>query len=140
MEVIEGAGRYTAATGGEPNHWAEHLASTDLSVGTYSIPAGGLDDQAELGHLLVVADDVALHRRGEAALRGQAQLVQRHVACGLVDPQLERVLFLLQPTGDWWSARQCFMGDLQHIPVAHKQTVLDQCMRQRRQRGGSAAD
>jgi mannose-6-phosphate isomerase-like protein (cupin superfamily) len=45
MRVIEGAGRYTAATGGEPNHWAEHMASADLSVGTYSIPAGGLDDQ-----------------------------------------------------------------------------------------------
>jgi mannose-6-phosphate isomerase-like protein (cupin superfamily) len=45
MRVIEGAGRYTPATGGEPTHWAEHLASGDLSVGTYSIPAGGLDDQ-----------------------------------------------------------------------------------------------
>jgi mannose-6-phosphate isomerase-like protein (cupin superfamily) len=45
MQVIEGAGRYTAAAGGEPNHWAEHMASADLSVGTYSIPAGGLDDQ-----------------------------------------------------------------------------------------------
>src|SRR5258708_37390314 len=45
MQVIEGAGRYTPATGGEPNHWAEHMASADLSVGTYSIPAGGLDDQ-----------------------------------------------------------------------------------------------
>ena len=45
MQVIEGAGRYTAATGGEPNHWAEHMASADLSVGTYSIPPGGLDDQ-----------------------------------------------------------------------------------------------
>ena len=45
MQVIEEAGRYTPATGGEPNHWAEHLASADLSVGTYSIPAGGLDDQ-----------------------------------------------------------------------------------------------
>ena len=45
MQVIEGAGRYTPATGGEPNHWAEQMASADLSVGTYSIPAGGLDDQ-----------------------------------------------------------------------------------------------
>jgi mannose-6-phosphate isomerase-like protein (cupin superfamily) len=45
MRVIEGAGWYTPATGGEPNHWSEHLASADLSVGTYSIPAGGLDDQ-----------------------------------------------------------------------------------------------
>jgi len=45
MQVIEGAGRYTRAAGGEPSHWAEHMASADLSVGTYSIPAGGLDDQ-----------------------------------------------------------------------------------------------
>ena len=45
MQVIEGAGRYSAATGGEPNDWAEHMASADLSVGTYSIPAGGIDDQ-----------------------------------------------------------------------------------------------
>jgi mannose-6-phosphate isomerase-like protein (cupin superfamily) len=45
MRVIEGAGRYAPSPGGEPNHWAEHLASADLSVGTYSIPAGGRDDQ-----------------------------------------------------------------------------------------------
>jgi mannose-6-phosphate isomerase-like protein (cupin superfamily) len=45
MQIIERAGRYTPAPGGEPNHWAEHMASTDLSVGTYSVPAGGLDDQ-----------------------------------------------------------------------------------------------
>jgi mannose-6-phosphate isomerase-like protein (cupin superfamily) len=45
MQVIEGAGRYTPPRDGEPNHWAEHLASSDLSVGTYSVPAGGLDDQ-----------------------------------------------------------------------------------------------
>ena len=45
MQVIEGAGQYTPAAGSEPTHWAEHLASADLSVGTYSIPAGGLDDQ-----------------------------------------------------------------------------------------------
>jgi mannose-6-phosphate isomerase-like protein (cupin superfamily) len=45
MQVIKEAGRYTPAAGGEPTHWAEHLASADLSVGTYSIPAGGLDDQ-----------------------------------------------------------------------------------------------
>lgn len=44
MQVIEGAGRFTP-TAGEPTHWAEQLASADLSVGTYSIPAGGRDDQ-----------------------------------------------------------------------------------------------
>lgn len=45
MQVIEGAGIYTPAKDGEPNHWIEQLVSNDLSVGTYSIPAGGLDDQ-----------------------------------------------------------------------------------------------
>jgi mannose-6-phosphate isomerase-like protein (cupin superfamily) len=45
MQVIEGAGRYTAAGDGGPTHWVEHMASKDLSVGTYSIPAGGPDDQ-----------------------------------------------------------------------------------------------
>jgi mannose-6-phosphate isomerase-like protein (cupin superfamily) len=63
MEVIEEAGRYTPATGGEPNHWAEHLASADLSVGTYSIPAGGLDDQEP--HC---EDEIYVVRAGAATL------------------------------------------------------------------------
>src|SRR5712691_9015433 len=45
MQVIEGAGIYTPAKDGELNHWIEHLVTEDLSMGTYSIPAGGLDDQ-----------------------------------------------------------------------------------------------
>ena len=44
MQIIDGAGVYTAASG-EPVHWAEHLRVPDLSVGTYSIPAGGADTQ-----------------------------------------------------------------------------------------------
>jgi mannose-6-phosphate isomerase-like protein (cupin superfamily) len=44
MEVIKGAGVFTRPAAG-PNHWVEHLAVQDLSVGTYSIPAGGVDDQ-----------------------------------------------------------------------------------------------
>jgi mannose-6-phosphate isomerase-like protein (cupin superfamily) len=43
MPIIEGAGRFAAA-GREP-HYDEHLRSADLSVGTYSIPAGALDGQ-----------------------------------------------------------------------------------------------
>ncbi|MFC0628215.1 cupin domain-containing protein [Kribbella deserti] len=38
------AGQYTAPQG-EPNHFVEHLRREALSVGTYSIPAGGVDDQ-----------------------------------------------------------------------------------------------
>jgi mannose-6-phosphate isomerase-like protein (cupin superfamily) len=45
MELIAGAGRYVAPAGTEPNDWIEHFANASLSVGTYSIPAGGLDDQ-----------------------------------------------------------------------------------------------
>ncbi len=45
MRVIADAGTYTPPDGGETTHWIDHLASNDLSVGTYSIPAGGVDDQ-----------------------------------------------------------------------------------------------
>ena len=44
MSRIEAAGAYTDP-GGEPNRYAEHLRVPDLSVGTYSITAGGVDDQ-----------------------------------------------------------------------------------------------
>jgi mannose-6-phosphate isomerase-like protein (cupin superfamily) len=63
MQVIEGAGEYTAAAGGEPNHWTEHMASADLSVGTYSIPAGGLDDQEPHRE-----DEIYVVRSGAATL------------------------------------------------------------------------
>src|SRR5262249_57677856 len=74
MQVIEGAGRYTQATGGEPNHWAEHLASADLSVGTYSIPAGGLDDQEPHGEdeIYVVQAGAATLVTGSGTAQGQA--------------------------------------------------------------------
>ncbi len=41
---IEGAGRYRAPTEGT-THWVEHMRSDHLSVGTYSVAAGGTDDQ-----------------------------------------------------------------------------------------------
>ena len=49
MRVIAVAGIYTPPDSqepGEPNDWVVHLNSEDLSLGTYSIPAGGLDDQS----------------------------------------------------------------------------------------------
>jgi mannose-6-phosphate isomerase-like protein (cupin superfamily) len=45
MRVFGDAGTYTPPDGGDPNHWVVHASSDDLSLGTYSIPAGGLDDQ-----------------------------------------------------------------------------------------------
>ena len=44
MRIIDGAGVWTAPAGAA-NDWVEHLRVPDLSVGTYCIPAGGLDDQ-----------------------------------------------------------------------------------------------
>ena len=40
-QVINGAGEF----GGPGVSWVEHLRVPDLSVGTYSIPAGGTDSQ-----------------------------------------------------------------------------------------------
>lgn len=45
MEIIDGAGRWTSP-GDAANDWVEHLRVTDLSVGTYCIPAGGVDTQS----------------------------------------------------------------------------------------------
>ena len=45
MRIVTGAGSYVSPAGDAPNHYAEHLSVPDLSVGTYSIPAGGVDDQ-----------------------------------------------------------------------------------------------
>ncbi len=44
MRIIEGASGFTSP-GQEPNHWVERFRVPDLSVGTYSIAAGGTDDQ-----------------------------------------------------------------------------------------------
>ncbi len=44
MRVIKGAGEYTARDDA-PNHFVEQHRTDAMSVGTYSIPAGGLDDQ-----------------------------------------------------------------------------------------------
>ena len=41
---IEGAGAFYRPVEGT-THWMEHLRSDHLSVGTYSIAAGGADDQ-----------------------------------------------------------------------------------------------
>jgi mannose-6-phosphate isomerase-like protein (cupin superfamily) len=45
MELISGAGVYRAPAAGAGNEYVEHLRVPDLSVGTYSIAAGGVDDQ-----------------------------------------------------------------------------------------------
>lgn len=46
MQIIEGAGQWTPPAEAAANDWVEHLKVPDLSVGTYCIPAGGLDTQS----------------------------------------------------------------------------------------------
>lgn len=45
MQVVSGAGGFTAPAPGEPRHWVEQLRVAALSVGTYSVPVGGADTQ-----------------------------------------------------------------------------------------------
>src|SRR5438105_5033859 len=54
--------------------------------------AGGLDDETQLGDLFVPGQRVAVDGRGEAALRAEAELLERHVFRRLVDPPLQLVL------------------------------------------------
>jgi mannose-6-phosphate isomerase-like protein (cupin superfamily) len=46
MEIIKGAGQWGAPAAGAANDWVEHFKVPALSVGTYCIPAGGVDDQS----------------------------------------------------------------------------------------------
>jgi mannose-6-phosphate isomerase-like protein (cupin superfamily) len=46
MEILDGAVSFTSPAAGETTHWIEHLRVSDLSVGTYSIPRSGTDDQS----------------------------------------------------------------------------------------------
>src|SRR5215475_1575050 len=45
MQIFAEAGSYRPPSGDEPNDWIVNLTTGDLSLGTYSIPAGGVDDQ-----------------------------------------------------------------------------------------------
>ncbi len=45
MDDLRSAATYSAPVPGESTHWVEHLRSPHLSVGTYCIAAGGVDDQ-----------------------------------------------------------------------------------------------
>jgi mannose-6-phosphate isomerase-like protein (cupin superfamily) len=46
MRIIDGAGRWTAPLADAAGDWVEQLVMPTMSVGTYCIPAGGLDRQS----------------------------------------------------------------------------------------------
>src|SRR3984885_11989918 len=64
MQIFADAGAFKPPPDGEPNDWIVHLNSDDLSLGTYSIPAGGVDDQSP--H---TEDEIYVVRSGRATLR-----------------------------------------------------------------------
>src|SRR3954470_24879244 len=78
-------------SGGSPAYLGE--TPTPAGRSAPDLP-GRLHDQLELRHLLRDIERVALHRGGEAALRREAELLERYVPRCLVDPALERVLVL----------------------------------------------
>jgi len=63
MQIFAEAGAYTAPSGTEPNDWIVHLDTNDLSLGTYCIPAGGVDDQSP--H---TEDEIYVVKTGRATL------------------------------------------------------------------------
>ncbi|MGN9778900.1 cupin domain-containing protein [Micromonospora sp. H33] len=46
MQIITGAGEWRQPADADASDWVEHLRVPDLSVGTYCIPAGGVDNQS----------------------------------------------------------------------------------------------
>jgi len=45
MRKLTGSGLFQTPAHGEATDFTQHLVVPDLSIGTYSIPAGGVDDQ-----------------------------------------------------------------------------------------------
>ncbi len=64
MQVLNGAGNYTEPDPGDGSHWVEHLRVSDLSVGTYSLPKGGIDEQEPHSE-----DEIYVVTRGRARLQ-----------------------------------------------------------------------
>ena len=71
MRVIDDAGSFTSPDEGAGNHWIEQLRAPDLSVGTYSIPRGGADDQVP--H---TEDEIYVVTAGHATLEAGGQVAQ----------------------------------------------------------------
>src|ERR1700683_1961027 len=88
---LSGAVRSRLPTWSARNGGLVHCISTPIFVRE-------LHDHAQLRPLLLFGQDIAFFGRGEAALRRQAQLIERHVFGGLVDAALD-VVFLFQLAG-----------------------------------------
>jgi mannose-6-phosphate isomerase-like protein (cupin superfamily) len=70
VQHLSRAGRYTPPADGDPNSYVEHVRSAALSLGTYSIPPGGVDDQVPHAE-----DEVYVVLAGRGAFTGTAGTV-----------------------------------------------------------------
>ena len=75
--MADSAALYFAADHGEGGFRHELQSVPDA--------AGGVDDEAELGPLLVFGEKISFHGGSEAALRAEGHVFEREVARGLVD-------------------------------------------------------
>ena len=78
MQVLSGAGLFTAPGDGSGVHWVDHLRVSDLSVGTYSIAAGAGDDQephTEDEIYVVTAGQATLEAGGDAVPVGPGSVL-----------------------------------------------------------------
>jgi len=78
MQIIDGAGTFTRPDDGEQAHWAEQFRVPDLSVGTYSIAAAGLDGQSphtEDEIYVVTAGRAVIEAGGQRAAVGPGAVI-----------------------------------------------------------------
>jgi mannose-6-phosphate isomerase-like protein (cupin superfamily) len=99
MRVLRDATAYTPP-GAAPNHWVEHFRTTYLSVGTYSIPAGGVDDQgphSEEEIYVVVSGRAVLEADGQQVQVGTGSVVfvDAHVQHRFVDIEEDLTVLVL---------------------------------------------
>jgi len=101
VQVLSGAGLFTAPGAGSSVHWVEHLKASDLSVGTYSVPAGADDDQephTEDEIYVVTAGQATLEAGGQAAAVGPGSVIyvpagEQHHFAGVTSDLAVLVLF-----------------------------------------------
>jgi mannose-6-phosphate isomerase-like protein (cupin superfamily) len=77
MESLDAAAAFTEPSGSD-THWVEHLRSDSLSIGTYSIRGGGVDDQGphtEDEVYVVVAGEAHIEADGERVPVGPGSTV-----------------------------------------------------------------
>ena len=88
MQDLTGAAAF-GTTEGVDTHWVEHLRVPALSLGTYSIKAGGIDDQTP--H---TEDEIYVVVSGRGAFESGGQRVDVGPGSTLFVPALEEHRFL----------------------------------------------